>query len=78
MCGLTTSQYFPVTAGCLVHYASSIVVCLSVCTGEEQAKVEVLSDRLAELGQDVDALLATVAAREEGEAEGQEGTEDLL
>jgi hypothetical protein len=55
-----------------------LLLCLFMCTGEEQAKVEVLSDRLAELGQDVDALLATVAAREEGEAEGQEGTEDLL
>lgn len=67
-------------AVCMVAYPTwhAAVVCLFLCTGEEQAKVEVLSDRLAELGQDVDALLATVAAREEGEAEGQEGTEDLL
>lgn len=45
--------------------------------GEEQAKVEVLSDRLAQLGEDVDALLATVAANEEDGA-GEEGAEELL
>lgn len=47
-------------------------------TGEEQAKVDVLSGRLAELGEDVDALLATVAveAGEDGEEVGAE--EELL
>lgn len=41
--------------------------------------MEVLSERLAELGQDVDALLATVAVdREEGEGEAEEGAEELL
>jgi len=41
--------------------------------GEEQAKVEVLSGRLTELGQDVDALLASVAAKED-----EEEAEELL
>lgn len=47
---------------------------MCVCSGEEQAKVEVLSDRLAQLGEDVDALLATVAVQEEAAG----GEEELL
>lgn len=47
--------------------------------GEEQAKVEVLSGRLVELGEDVDALLASVAAEEEEDDGGDEaGAEELL
>jgi hypothetical protein len=47
--------------------------------GEEQAKVEVLSGRLAELGEDVGALLATVAVQaEEEEGAEQDGAEELL
>lgn len=42
--------------------------------GEEQSKVEVLCSRLADLGEDVDALLATVAVQEEQ----QDGAEELL
>jgi hypothetical protein len=46
--------------------------------GEEQAKVEVLSDRLADLGEDVEALLATVAVQGEGEGAEQDEAEELL
>jgi hypothetical protein len=45
--------------------------------GEEQAKVEVLSGRLADLGEDVEALLATVAVQGEEEDQ-QDGAEELL
>jgi outer membrane murein-binding lipoprotein Lpp len=38
-------------------------------TGEEQAKVEVLSSRLEELGEDVDKLLEAVAAADDDENE---------
>jgi hypothetical protein len=48
-----------------------------VLLGEEQAKVEVLSDRLTQLGEDVDALLATVAVQEEADGEG-DADEGLL
>lgn len=46
--------------------------------GEEQAKVEVLSGRLADLGEDVDALLATVAVQGEDEGAEQDEAAELL
>ncbi|KAF6263900.1 hypothetical protein COO60DRAFT_308594 [Scenedesmus sp. NREL 46B-D3] len=42
---------------------------LLACLGEEQAKVEVLSSRLEELGEDVDKLLEAVAAAVDDEEE---------
>eukprot|EP00899_Mesostigma_viride_P014235 jgi/Mesvir1/22812/Mv14224-RA.1 len=51
---------------------------LLVCLGQEESKVERLSRALTELGQDVEALLAEVAAEEEGkdDEEDEEGEED--
>jgi outer membrane murein-binding lipoprotein Lpp len=62
-----------------------LTVCCFVgwlAAGEEQAKVEVLTSRLEELGEDVDKLLEAVAAadddaeQDEGHAQQEDG--DLL
>lgn len=47
--------------------------CCWPCAGEEQAKVEVLSSRLEELGEDVDKLLDAVAAAADEEQDDEEG-----
>ncbi|KAG2445332.1 hypothetical protein HYH02_008798 [Chlamydomonas schloesseri] len=46
---------------------------LLVCLGQEERKVQVLSEALAAQGVDVDAILATLAEEEEAGAGGQEG-----
>ena len=48
-------------------------------TGEEQAKVELLSGRLAQLGEDVDGLLAGLSLADDGDegASGGDGGELL-
>jgi hypothetical protein len=43
--------------------------------GEEQAKVEVLTARLEELGEDVDKLLEAVAAADDDEDEQQDAAQ---
>nr|ATG70663.1 golgin candidate 6 [Microbiota decussata] len=47
---------------------------LLVCLGQEQSKVEKLSSRLTELGEDVDALLENIG--DEGEVQGDDEEED--
>lgn len=49
---------------------------LLVCLGHEERKVQALSEALAALGGDVEAVLEAVQPEEEGEGEGGEG-EDL-
>ena len=46
---------------------------LLVCLGQEQSKVEKLSSRLAELGEDIDALLEGIG--DEGEVQGDDEDE---
>jgi hypothetical protein len=66
-------------AGCCWLLLAAAGCSVPPLTGEEQAKVEALSGRLAELGEDVDVLLAPLLARLEGEEEEDgEGGEELL
>jgi len=47
---------------------------LLVCLGQEQSKVDKLSSRLAELGEDIDALLEGIG--DEGEVQGDDEDEN--
>ncbi|PWA87641.1 Armadillo-like helical [Artemisia annua] len=49
---------------------------LLVCLGQEQSKVEKLSERLLELGEDVDALLEGIGAAEEEDGDEDDDDDD--